>query len=361
MTFIIRALSGRALLLGATTAALVSGSRPYARGEQRPAPVEVLQQVGLSGDEIAAVERGDAVARLIETDRRQVAVAGAVRIRGRREALVERLRTIDFLERSSALMGAGVLTNPYGPDDLNAVPFEPYDLDLRACRPGDCRVRLSDADIMRFQRDVKWNSPAWQEESASIWREVLASYVAGYSRHGAKALPVFANKEERVAVADEQALLLTETAFIRYLAPGLLAHLRDPAGRPLPGSVGFVYWSKEDFEIRPVLRITYQAIYSPEPSSNQPERPIVIGSTQLYAAHYLDAAVMFLIALQPPPADADKGFYLIAVSRARTRSLSGWLRRIPRATVQKRSRHNLEKVLWSAKSSVEGQSASLAR
>ena len=50
-------------------------------------------------------------------------------------------------------------------------------------------------------------------------------------------------------------LLLTETAFIRSLAPGLLAHLRDPAGRPLPGSVGFVYWSKEDFEIRPVLRI----------------------------------------------------------------------------------------------------------
>lgn len=355
MTFIIRVAVGLAVVLTATAATDQGPGTLFERPDRPPAPVDVLRAVGLSPADITAVESGEAVARLIETDRRQVAVAGAVRIRGRREALVARLRTIDFLQRSTTLLDVGQFANPPRPGDLASIPFEPYDLDLRDCRPGDCRVRLSDADIMRFQREVNWGSADWQEKSAAIWRDVLYSYVRGYTRDGVKALPVYANKEERLAVADEQALLLTETAFVRHLAPGLLGHLRDPRGRPLPGNEGLLYWSKEDFEIRPVLRITYQAIYAPEPSSNGVAPPIVIGSTQLHAAHYLDAAVVFLIALAPPPADAEKGFYLIAVNRARTRSLSGLLRRFARATVQKRTRNGLEKILRSARETLEAQ------
>jgi hypothetical protein len=187
--------------------------------------------------------------------------------------------------------------------------------------------------------------------------------VAAYTRDGATALPVYANKEDPLAVADEQALLLTETAFVRNLAPGLLGHLRDPAHRALSGGEGLLYWSKEDFEIRPVLRITYQAIYTPGPTGGRPQRqrPIVIGTTQVYAAHYLDAAVSFLIAMEPSSADAGRGFYLIAVNRARTRSLDGFFRRFPRAAVQKRTRSGLEKILRAAKAGLEGETSSAGK
>jgi hypothetical protein len=356
MTVIIRGFIGLAIGLSISSAAASPAAGPLRDApDQPPAPVDVLRQVGLLPAEISAVERGEAVAKLLDTDRRQVAVAGAVRIKGSRERLVARVHSLDYLKRSTAVIDAGVLTNPVGADDFAAMPFEPYDLDLRECRPGDCRVRLSDADILRFQRETDWNSPDWQSKSAAVWREVLLSYVTAYLKGGSKALPVYANKPDRLSVADEQALLLKETAFIHSLAPGLLEHLWHPAARPLPGSERLVYWSKEDFEIRPVLRITYHTVYTAgrPPSPDQPP-PVVIGTTQLYSAHYLDAAVSFLIALEPPRADRGNGFYLIAVNRARTRSLGGFFRRFARAAVQKRSREGLEKILRSTKAALEG-------
>lgn len=354
MTVIIRGFVGLAIGLSIASAAAPPAAGPlHDTTDEPPAPVDVLRQVGLSPAEISAVERGEAVATLLDTDRRQVAVAGAVRIKGSRAGLVARFQSLDYLKRSKAVIDAGVLTNPFGPDDLEALPFEPYDLDLRECQPGDCRVRLSDADILRFQREADWNSPDWQSKSAAIWRDILLSYVTAYMNGGSKALPVYANKPDRLPVADEQALLLKETAFIRSLAPGLLDHLWSPAASPMPGSPSLVYWSKEDFEIRPVLRITYQIVYSAAPPSSQHSSPVVIGTTQLYAAHYMDAAVGFLIALEPPRADSGNGFYLIAVNRARTRSLSGFFRRFPRAAVQKRTREGLEKILRSTKAALE--------
>ena len=51
-----------------------------------------------------------------------------------------------------------------------------------------------------------------------------------------------------------------------------------------------------------------------------------------------------------------KAFYMIAVNRARTRSLSGFIRRFARSTVQKRSREALRKILTSTKTTLEKRS-----
>jgi hypothetical protein len=354
MTRIIRTVVGPGPIVVFAALGLWMSPAGWQGGTAGPAPATVLSDIGLSAQDIAVVERGEAVARVLDTDRRQVAVVGAVRINGPRASLVQRFRTVDYLKSGSAVLDAGQLGDPPRPSDLNGVPFEPYDLDLRDCRPGDCRVRLSDADIARFQREVQWSRPDWQAQSAAIWRDILGSVASGYVRAGASALPVFANKEARLPVADELAVLLKESQFLRSLAPGMLEHLRNPARNGLPRSEALLYWSKEDFGIRPVLRLTYQAIHGPEPSAAAPEPPVVIASTQLYAAHYLDAAVGFLIAMRAPGRDGGDGFYLIAVNRARTRSLSSFTRRLVRSTVQKRSRSSLEKVLLSAKAALEG-------
>ena len=50
-------------------------------GASAPTPRDLLRTVaGFTDSEWAAVDRGDAVSKLIETDTREVAVAGAVRI-----------------------------------------------------------------------------------------------------------------------------------------------------------------------------------------------------------------------------------------------------------------------------------------
>jgi hypothetical protein len=73
----------------------------------------------------------------------------------------------------------------------------------------------------------------------------------------------------------------------------------------------------------------------------------------------MDAALTVTAALDFPPETpakaAAQGFYMISVSRARTRSLSGLMRRIARSTVQSRSRETMRKTLGSTKVAIESQ------
>ena len=110
-----------------------------------------------------------------------------------------------------------------------------------------------------------------------------------------------------------------------------------------------MYWSKDDFGVRPVLRLSHQTIYRP---TGMPHA-VLIATNQLYADHYLDAGLTVTMTIDAPAADGKPGFYMISVSRARTRSLNGMLRAFVRSTVQNRSRDALRKILASTKASLE--------
>lgn len=316
--------------------------------EGSTAPWTLLRQIArFTEAEWRAVERGEAVARVLDTDTRQVAVVGAVRIRGPRERLIERYRDVESLKNSSLVLDVGRFSRLPQPADLAAAPLEPYSLDLRGCRPGDCRVRLGAADIERFQREVPWHHGGWRERSAAIWRDVLARYARAYWTVGRRALPEFVNKPEPLSVASELSLLLQEYGFVAAYSPEFHRYMQEFGPAAPPGSEHALYWTKEDFGVRPVIRINHQVVYRTAGAS-----PVaLIATNQVYADHYLDAALNLALAIDAGGGGRD--FYLIAVSRARTRSLSGLLRRFVRATVQGRSRAGLEKILTSTKRALE--------
>jgi hypothetical protein len=309
----------------------------------------------ITDSEWAAIERGEAVAKLLGTDNREVAVAGAVRIAAASESFAARFREVEHLERASVVLDVGRLSAVPRPSDLAGVTFEEHGLDLRDCRPSDCVVRLSAADIERFHREVEWSAADWRDRSAGVWRDVLATHAAAYVKSGRTALPVYANKSEPLSVASEVSGIVSDLGFVAAFAPEFLAYMRD--FRP-PGPAGAehtLYWSKEDFGIRPILRITHQVMWrsAPEP----PGRPVIIAATnQVYADHYLDAAVSVTFAVEASAEDHGKQFYLVSVSRARTRSLTGWTRSIVRSMVHNRTREALRKLLTSTKSRLEATS-----
>jgi hypothetical protein len=338
----------------AVTAALwlcVSSVAP-ARGTT---PRDLLRSVAQFTDaEWAAVERGEAVAKILDTDTREVAVAGAVRILGARDQLVSRARDLDVLKRSATVLDVGSFSRPPTAGDLQSVTFDDHNLDLRNCRAGNCQVRLSAEDIARFQKEVNWAGTAWREESARVWRDVLARYAAGYLLHGRKALPDYANKREALSVASEVSLLTGAYEFVSAYSPELSAYLRDFGPNPPADAQQLLYWTREDFGIRAIFRISHQVLLQ---GSSAPST--LIATNQVYADHYMDAALTVTAALDFPPETPGKaaaqGFYMISVSRARTRSLSGLMRRIARSTVQSRSRETMRKILGSTKAAIESQ------
>jgi hypothetical protein len=314
-----------------------------------PAPRDVLRSIApIEDSEWAAAERGNPLAKIVETDAREIAVVGAVRINAPSDRLIQRYRTIETLKGSAIVIDVGRFGDPPQSTDLQAVPFELYSLDLRDCRPFDCRVRLSESDIARFHREVDWSAPDWRARSASLWRTVLTGYVDAYARRGRSALPVFANKREPLSVAAEFSKLVSRFEFVRPYAPELLDYMRELAPPPPDGAEHVVYWSKENFGVRPVLRVSHQVIYR-----GRTETPaIVIATNQIYADHYLDAALTVTLAIEAAAGER-RSFYMISLSRARTRSLSGLLRSFVRTTVQNRSRDALRKILTSTRIGLE--------
>ena len=208
-------------------------------------------------------------------------------------------------------------------------------------------MRLGEPEIARFHREVDWAAANWRERSQTVWREVLAGYAAAFSREGRRALPTFANKREPLSVPAELSLLVSRFGFLNAFAPGFYAYLREFGPQGPKGLEEVMYWSKEDFGVRPVLRLSHQAIYRASP------RTILVATNQIYADHYLDAGLTLTMTIDATEAGAKPAFYMVSVSRARTRSLSGMLRSFVRSTVQNRSRDALRKILASTKASLE--------
>jgi hypothetical protein len=342
-------LLGSAVVTGAFTVLSASG---VAQVSHPPTTRDLLRDIAQATDaDWATVTRGEAFAKVLGTDNREVAVAGAVRIAASSERLVDRYREVENLKRSAIVLDLARISTPPRPADFASVPLEEYSLDLRECRPGECRVRLGEPEIARFHREVDWRAEDWRERSRTVWREVLAGYAAAYSRDGRRALPTLVNKPEPLSVPAEVSLLVDRFGFVGTFAPAFLAYLREfrPGALESGGLDEVLYWSKEDFGVRLVLRLSHQTIYR---TSGVP-RVVLIATNQIYADHYLDAGLTLTMAIDASAAGGSPAFYMISLSRARTRSLNGMFRAFVRSAVQNRSRDALRKILASTKASLE--------
>jgi hypothetical protein len=336
-------LVGIATLLAVLTAPVSSGLASYRRASSQAQ--EFLRTAGtFTPAELARVQRGEPIAKVLNTDRREVAVVGAVRIAGPQTKLFERYRNASSVKTSDVVIETGRFSTRPVPDDLRGLHFEDYDLDtIRACKPGNCGVRLSTHDMERFAREVNWNGPNWRTDAGDLWRQLLAANAASYLTTGA--LGDYRNKATPLDVADEFKILFDSFAYFEQLSPEFMRYLRRFPSVRLDGTENILYWSKDDIN-RPVTRITHLALYPAPPGA---ARPGLIATKQIYAAHYFDAGLGVIGAFD----DAEGGFYMVSMNRVRTRSLTSFARTLVRSIVQRRSRDAMEGILRSTKEAIE--------
>lgn len=334
---------GGAAAIAACGAAVAAWQAPVVRP---PEPHRLLRVVaGFSPADLARLDRGEPIARTLDTERREVAIVGAVRIQAPRERLLARYRDISNLQASDVVLQIGRIDTPPRPDNFQPLTFENYDLDtIRECEPGDCGVRLSTAQLARFRGEVSWQAPDWRQQAGTLWRRLLSDYATDYLARGA--LADYRNKAEPLNVADEFTIIFDESKALSAASPEFFAYLRQFPRVPLANVENILYWSKDDFGLRPVTGITHLAIYSPPRESGQ---PAVIGTRQIYATHYFDAGLGLTFVFD----DGSSGFYMVCVNRARTRSLASFMRAIVRGIVERRSRDAVEHMLHATKRALE--------
>ncbi|HEV8400298.1 MAG TPA: hypothetical protein VGQ18_10735 [Gemmatimonadales bacterium] len=299
-----------AALLG--LGAIVAAPR---HGQAPPAQLVTFlrQSIGLDSVQLALIERGEGVVKVLETkDRRDVALFGIITTAVARDAYVA--RALDFRNslRSPSRTHFGIFSDPATAADVAAVTISMRDVeDMKDCRPGDCVVKLPATDMRRIHEETNWSGDDIQAQLGAYARRRLVEYIADYRKRGDSAMAIYDDRGRlNVHASEAFAAMLAESPYVYQNVPSLGRYLAAYPREKLAGATEVLFWSEDAMpRLRPILSVTHQVVYTP------PELPGVtlIAAKQLYANHYFEAALDVTCVVER----GGSGSYLLVLRRYR--------------------------------------------
>ena len=283
-------------------------------GQGAPATlVRFLREgIGLDSAQLALIERGDAVVKVLETrDRRDVAVFGIIAADVPRDVYIGRVRDFRTSLRTPTRARLGIFSDPATAADVEAVTISARDVrEMKDCRPGDCVVKLPAADMQRIRETVNFSAPDLQAQLSAYARRRLVEYVTDYRRRGDSAMAIYDDRGNvNVHASEAFAGMLAESPYIYQNVPSIGRYFSAYPRDTLAGATEVLFWSEDVMtRLRPILSVTHQIVYTP------PELPEVtlVAAKQLYANHYFEAAVDLTCVVDRPG-----GSYLLVLRRYR--------------------------------------------
>jgi hypothetical protein len=308
--------------------------------------------IGFSNDDHSELARGKVIVRLLPAEeQREVAVFGVTEIDVSDEFFRRKFRDIVAFKKNYVVPEIGVFSNPPEIKDLAGLTIPEKDLkDARKCTIGKCKIRLSDEAIKRLKDSVDWSSQDWESQVVSVAKEMLVDYVKEYLKGGNEALAEYHDKDNAIPLREDFQAVLDASSYLFEHVPELVQYLRDFPRRHLPGSVNFIYWSKEQFGLKPVISVTHVTMYQ---RRQYGRRETVISSKQIYASHYFDSSLGITALLEEEDDMGKPLHYLVYLNRSRTLDLTGAFSGLRRSVVEKRLQTGMEKNLGYTKARLE--------
>ena len=273
----------------------------------------------------------------------EIAVVGAVRVRAPMAAFFARVRDIARFKSGPEVLQIGRFSSPPVLDDLAALTVDKDDFDVRACRVGDCGIRLPADIIARVAREIDPRTPDASARGAVLFKQVLLEKVLAHVTGGPDPMPQYDDGSEAIHPREEFEGVMTRMPEIGALMPGLPDHMRHFPSSRLPDAEDFLYWSKEKFGIEPFITVTHVTIVCPSAST------CLMATRDVYSSRYLDASVALAIATNTGP-DA---FDLVYDNRSRAHALKGAFGGLRRSLTERRARGALEDSLKVVKKQLE--------
>ena len=299
----------------------------------------LAERAGFGADQIAALERGEPIAKLISSnDPREVAMCGVIEIPSDPETALKAFQLSLSLKEKS-LLQSGKFTNPPRVEDLASLTLSNGDIaDLKTCTVGNCKVKLSASMIQRFQKSIDWNATDYQEQANQLFRLMMVEYVRTYLEKGDSALIEYADQSTAVSLAREQESLVTKLLYLNDTNPEFVRHLKA-----LPRSMGpaehSLTWAMIYFGPRPVLMITDVATYRAD--INGVPRVLVL-SKQIYANHYFDSSLSLTAAIGDHTGTKSD---LLYVNYSRSGALASSFSKFKHRIVERRATEDLKGLL----------------
>jgi hypothetical protein len=296
--------------------------------------------------ELADLQEGKVVRHgLDSTAAGEVGVVGAVRINAPKAKFLTHVRDITRFKSGPDVLQIGRFSRPPTLDDLSALTVEAADFDSRACRVGNCGIRLPAAVIQRLEREIDPGAPDVQQRAAAQFKQVLLDDVIAYVNGSPGRFEQYDDGARPIRPLDEFEGVLRSSPALAALVPGLPDHLKNfPASR-LSHADDFLYWSKERVSMSTFITVTHVTIVCPSTAT------CVMTTKDVYSSRFIDASLAISIAtdsLETPSA-----FYLVYANRSRANALKGGFSSLRRAIVERRARGSLEEYLRTLKLQME--------
>jgi len=293
-----------------------------------------------TAEEIQAVERGEAVARILDSpEKEEVFVFGAVKLRIPIRQFVDDIRNVESLEDGENYLVVKKFSNPPVLADVQRLTLEPEDLeDLKDCEPGDCDIQLPSVEIGQFAKQIDWKAPDVEKKVNQLAQQKALEVVNKYLKGGTKALSDYEDKSKPLNIAKTYDDLLHHTDALPVQIPEFYEYLLNYPASQLPGAEDFFYWEKVKFGLKPTIRGNHVIIYGGKDGGSD----YVVAFKQLYATHYFLAALDLWFCLDDPGSD---DFYLFTLKGSRQHGLTGFKGSILRKVVVGRTQDSVQQSL----------------
>lgn len=300
------------------------------------------ERLNFSSAELADVKQGQVVTKMPKrADDWESAVFGIVRIRVPIDFFVKQQRDVSTLFRTPSVTQIGAFRTPPQLEDLDGLTFTPKHLEaIRNCRAGDCDFKLPADLIETFRQTIDWSSPVSSERAQQLFRQWLVRYVRGYLTGGAAALTQYADKTEPQEIAKGTRRLLGESPYLLEYVPEFHHYLEAFPDAVLPDVDDQIYWSVEDFGLRPLVTVNHVTAYRPSSTAGP---KVIVAARQIYASHYLQADLKILSLVEDIRKTDGPAFYLLFLDRSLLDTKVGGIKGgLIRARVLENDRERLE-------------------
>jgi hypothetical protein len=319
-----------------------------ARPAQLPARLEtyLTNVVHITSAERKLLLDGSPVTKFLNSDpSREVSVFGAIWINGSPHRYVEALKDIENFERSEVFTVTRRISTPPKTEDFADWQLPPDDLaDLRTCRIGKCRLKLSGPTIEKLRAEIDWRKPTARAAVENVLRSLAYGYVTGYLKDGNRALAVYLDGPTPMAVGAEFESMIDRMPTLTEYQPELRQYLLGFPHATLPNSTNFLYWQVTNFGLKPTMRITHLVM-------RESVGETVVASKMLYASHYFWTALELRVLVSDP--SRGTGFWFVTVSTTRSDGLSGFLGRLIRGRIRRDVRNGVMAYLTESKKKLE--------
>lgn len=306
------------------------------------------QNIGLTESEVAQIEQGKAVAKVLESPKpSEVFVFGAITIKGQPASYVRMARDLSKLKSLPGYLAVRAFSNPPVLSDLSGFEIDADDVNgLKKCQPRDCDVQLPAEDIEAFRSKINWSADDPGPQVNELARKMALDALIVYQQGGNSALGTYRDKKTPAQVSEQFHSILSRSKVLPEKLPSFYSYLLDYPQASLPNSTSTFYWEKVKFGLKPTLRINQQ-ITAHLTAEDDPVDVVAI--KQLYASHYFQTALDLYFSIPRTSSE----YYLITVKGSEQAGLTGPKGGVVRKVAVDKTRSSLEKSLQAIKDQLE--------